>query len=643
MRSAPTRPGWLLAGLGALLPVLCPAPLPAQAGELTLTPERPHAGQRIEAAYRPAAALSDEPRLRLRARLRTAKDPEYPRTIGASAVATLTPDGEGVYQGAFSLPDSVVYGAFAVEDTAASATDSRAGRFWELVVHDSAGRPLFEALEQRFLDHMGRDRRAVLETAREIVRVHPDRVRGWILLDAAEGWVLGDGREEERRARHRERLARFDSALAERERPEVEQTASMARYADRHGEERLAERWRQRWRELREERPGHPLVVRARAMDLFREHGERPEVLLRELGKLWQVTEDREARRLVADVGLRAARRLGERGPLLRWTERYRAYPPGIVATPRINMMETLLSNEATRARALTLAEGEIERLRAVPDDERRLGETRAGHRRRSARLAARLRMAMGEAWLAEERTEEGLAALERAAAVGWEADRFRALGEARLETGDREGATEALAAVAADPGASKETADSLRRRLGVERPAWEEAVRRAEAEMVERTLAEDRKEPTGSPEAVTPDGSRIRLEDRLGEDATVLVIWSRYCGPSRQAMPRVVELSEELAAEDVPLVAVTGDAPEEAKAYLREEDLDLEVLFDVEGQVARAVNSWGTPQYYVLDGEGRLRFVSSLEDVRRHVAVLRAAAGSGGADVSASGLGQEP
>jgi peroxiredoxin len=598
----------------------------------------------VEVAYRPAATLSGEPRLRLPARLRTAKDPEYPRTIGSSAVATLTPDGEGIYRGTFSLPDSVVYAVLAVEDTAASATDSREGRFWELVVHDSADRPLFEALEQRFLDHMGRDHRAVLETAREIVRVHPDRVRGWILLDAAEGWVLGDGREEERRASHRERLARFDSVLAERERPDVEQVASMARYADRYGGEEVSGRWRQRWRELWGARPEHPLVVRARATHLFRKHGERPEVLLRELGKLWQVTEDREARRLVADVGFRAARTLGEREPLLRWSERYRAYPPGIVGTPRINTMETLLSNEATRTRALALAEAEIERLRRAPDDERRLGETRAGHRRRSSRLAARLRVAVGEARLVEGRTSEGLAALERAAAVGWETDRFRTLGEARLEAGDREGATGAMAAVAADPGTSEETADSLRRHLGVEREAWDRAVRKAEAEMMKRTLAEDRKEPTGSPEAVTPDGSRVRLDDRLGKEATVVVIWSRYCGPSRHAMPRVVELSEELAADDVPVVAVTGDAPEEAKAYLREEDLDLEVLFDVEGQVARAVNSWGTPQYFVLDGEGRLRFVSSLEDAPRHVAVLRAADGGARADdASGPGIANDP
>lgn len=40
---------------------------------------------------------------------------------------------------------------------------------------------------------------------------------------------------------------------------------------------------------------------------------------------------------------------------------------------------------------------------------------------------------------------------------------------------------------------------------------------------------------------------------------------------------------------------------------------------------MARAIGSWGTPQYYVLDGSGRLRFVSSLDDLPRHVAALRA------------------
>ncbi len=52
-----------------------------------------------------------------------------------------------------------------------------------------------------------------------------------------------------------------------------------------------------------------------------------------------------------------------------------------------------------------------------------------------------------------------------------------------------------------------------------------------------------------------------------------------------------------------------------------------MEVLYDRQGETARALNSWGTPQYFVLDGSGRLRFAyTSLDDVPRQLAALRAA-----------------
>lgn len=618
----------------AILPtVSLPAVLSAQDGELTFTPERPRPGERVEVAYRTSSELAGEPELRLRARLRTPGDPPYNRTMATGTVAELAPDGEEVYRGAFVFPDSAVYGAFAVEDAAAAATDTREGAFWELSAHGPDGRPLFEALEQRFLDHMGRDLREVLETARTTVRTHPDRLRGWDMLRAAETWIFadaGDGPDEGRRDSLRRRVLRLDSALAGRDDLPVDQVRFMARYAGEYADEEVAGRWEERWRAVREQRPGHPLVLHDRIGDLLSELRDEPGELLEELGAVWEAADSPRARRALATRGFRAARRLGEREPLLRWADRYRAH--GRSGARGVVAYRALLSNEATRADAVPAARGEVERLLDPPDAARRLGETRSEHRDRMARRAAMLRTEIGEALLAEGRTRRGLEALDRAAAVGWDTDRHRALAEARLEAGDREGATEALAAVAADPATSSEAADSLRREVDADAATWRKAVERARSKMIERTLASSRTEEPGGPVAVSPDGSRVRLDDRLGEEATAVVFWSRSCPYSRRAMPRIVERAEELAARGVPLLAVTGDAPEKAQEYLREEDVRVEggaheVLFDVEGEVADAVGSWGTPQYYVLDGEGRLRFTSSLDDLPRHVAALQAEA----------------
>jgi hypothetical protein len=82
------------------------------------------------------------------------------------------------------------------------------------------------------------------------------------------------------------------------------------------------------------------------------------------------------------------------------------------------------------------------------------------------------------ERWdeLTEKRPGHFFAVQERAAAVGWETERFRTLGEGRREAGDRDGAVEAFAAVAADPGTPAEDADSLRRSLEVRPARWSEA-----------------------------------------------------------------------------------------------------------------------------------------------------------------------
>jgi peroxiredoxin len=90
--------------------------------------------------------------------------------------------------------------------------------------------------------------------------------------------------------------------------------------------------------------------------------------------------------------------------------------------------------------------------------------------------------------------------------------------------------------------------------------------------------------------------------------------------------MPQIAALAERLAKEGMQLLAITRDSPAEAEPYLQEGGWDIQVLFDTKGQAARALNSWGTPQYFVLDGAGRLRFAfSSLDDLPRQIATLRA------------------
>jgi thiol-disulfide isomerase/thioredoxin len=107
---------------------------------------------------------------------------------------------------------------------------------------------------------------------------------------------------------------------------------------------------------------------------------------------------------------------------------------------------------------------------------------------------------------------------------------------------------------------------------------------------------------------------------------ATVVMFWSRYCAPSAQVMPWVAELAARLADDGTRLVAVTRDSPADAETYLQGASLELPTYFDTHGEAARVLNSWGTPQYFVLAGSGRLRFAfGSLSDVQRQMTALSA------------------
>ncbi|MGD2152756.1 MAG: hypothetical protein PVG79_05770, partial [Gemmatimonadales bacterium] len=289
--------------------LLTPACRTAPGDDLTFSPERPQSGQQVEAVYRPSDILAGEPRLHLRARLRAPDDDSYNTGMGSRTVAVLERRSDGTYRGAFALPGEVVYAAFAVEDTAAARTDSREGRFWELLVYESDGRPLFDALRQRFNDHMGRDELAVLETARSMVELYPERVDGWSSLRAVEGWVLGEEGAEERLSAHRERAREFDRALAQREAPTADEVGYLYWYARGTDEQEIMERWRQR---LVAEFPGHWFAVQDQLVELQMEHGEEPAVQLQGLEGPWQAVDDDRARARIATLGLSTALRAGD-------------------------------------------------------------------------------------------------------------------------------------------------------------------------------------------------------------------------------------------------------------------------------------------------------------------------------------------
>lgn len=606
----------MLALLGAS--VLAGSPgLAAQAGVLVFDPDQPLAGERVEVAYHPAAKLSGETALHLRARIRSSAEASYNTGMGSIEVARLEVGTDGVARGAFHVPRDVVYAAFAIENLGASRTDSREGRFWELLVHDAEGRPLLEALEQRFNDHMGRDMSEVLATARAMTRFYPDAPLSWSALRAAEGWVGSTDDEGARNARHLARVVALDRTLREAPGPSAADVGNLFFSARVLGAEEIASYWRRR---LLAEHSTSFFAVQERLSELYRDHGEDPGGFVAALEPVWESAADQRARRPVVTLGFQFARQAGDPEAILRWVDRYIATEPAHAAWA----LATVAGIDATRKEGIQRLRTAIEKVSNATDRERALGQTAAEHEATVAQKVAELRAALGDALLSTGRAPEAIIELEQATATGWNADWLRSLAEARLAVGDNSGAISALAAAAADPVTDESTADSLRAAANVSAETWAAEVERAARAMLGRTLGEARDEDVGAPSARLPDGREVELTELLGPEATVVVFWSRYCGASLAAMPQIAAIASRLAEAGAPLLAVTNDPPRDAEEYLAEGGFELDVLFDDQGSFGQALNNWGTPQYYVLDGKGRLRFVSSLDAVLRHVMALR-------------------
>ena len=73
-------------------------------------------------------------------------------------------------------------------------------------------------------------------------------------------------------------------------------------------------------------------------------------------------------------------------------------------------------------------------------------------------------------------------------------------------------------------------------------------------------------------------------------------------------------------------VLAEPGASPALA-AFLAKSRVTGPVYFDARHEGSRAFNQWGTPNYFVLDGDGRVRFdvTSSADEVLARAEALRA------------------
>ena len=578
-------------------------------GVLNFAPAAPRAGQTIDVDYQPPATLAGQTYLELRARYRTRSNENYNAGIPTTVAAELKRGADGKFNGRIVLPDSVVYAVFAVEGTSGKMIDDNTGRNWELLVSDSLGKPLFDALDQRANDMMGRNWEEGFATARRMTALYPNELRAWIWMKSFHSW-LGRADDDSIRAIHRGRLAAFDSVFTSGRRPTTDEIGEMAWYASA-ADSSVAAAWRAR---VLREAPNNSFAIQWRLFDGLDSLRVSKDTAaeFRRMDGLW-ASAPPDRREEVASYAAGLAIDAMDTAQTRRWTtrlidaQRYKQDVRQWVATQFSRM-------PALRDEGIQLLRGEIDSLSALVPSQRGLDETRVQQQKRNADTKRKLLATLGQALVSRGDYTAARLALSEAASEGWNTGVFRAVQTASLAGGDTVSALVMTARLVVDPRSTRAFTDSANtlgaRVLGAAR--WKSYIDSARVQYVKRMMADaSARSLTGKHRVRNMDGQSFDLSDLTKGKVSVIVFWSRFCGPAIESLPAINDLSARLARSGVPVIGIVDETNSSSalRTFLREKSVAVPTYLDTWHEASQAFNQWATPSYYVVDAEGRIRF----------------------------------
>lgn len=111
-------------------------------------------------------------------------------------------------------------------------------------------------------------------------------------------------------------------------------------------------------------------------------------------------------------------------------------------------------------------------------------------------------------------------------------------------------------------------------------------------------------------------DGKEFHLKDCCGKDAVLLFFWSFFCGPCREEMPMINEMTREFQGKNLQVVGVNLDGIEMKKAidkFVVNEKIAFRIVFDeLEGDAFRVADPYGvagTPALFIIDKKGIISY----------------------------------
>jgi peroxiredoxin len=119
-------------------------------------------------------------------------------------------------------------------------------------------------------------------------------------------------------------------------------------------------------------------------------------------------------------------------------------------------------------------------------------------------------------------------------------------------------------------------------------------------------------------------EGKPVALEGLLKANKAVVVLFiCNHCPYVQAYIPRLVKMQKELAGKGAVLVGINSndwaaypeDAPEKMKTYASQWGLNFAYLHDGDQTVADAYGANRTPEIFVLDGQGVVRYEGGIDD----------------------------
>jgi len=121
-------------------------------------------------------------------------------------------------------------------------------------------------------------------------------------------------------------------------------------------------------------------------------------------------------------------------------------------------------------------------------------------------------------------------------------------------------------------------------------------------------------RDPAPAPPLVARDlgGKERALADYRGK-VVLLNFWATWCPPCRREMPSMERLRVKMQGRPLEIIALDSAEPiEDVKGFLATMKLEFTILLDPDGAITKRWKVFGLPTTFLLDRQGRIRYVLS-------------------------------